>query len=45
MLRQASAPIEGVVVNHSENVDTDKYQNKYYTERDNIIKLAARKRG
>ena len=45
MLKQVNAPIEGVVVNHSENIDTDKYQNKYYTERDNIIKLAARKRG
>ncbi len=45
LLRQVNAPIEGVVINHSENIDTDKYQNKYYTERNNIIKLAARKRG
>mgnify|MGYP003634152741 CR=1 FL=1 len=45
MLKQVNAPIEGVVINHSENIDTDKYQNKYYTERSNIIKLAARKRG
>ena len=45
MLKQVNAPIEGVVINHSENIDTDKYHNKYYTERSNIIKLAARKRG
>lgn len=45
MLKQVNAPIEGVVINHSENIDTDKYQNKYYSERNNIIKLAARKRG
>lgn len=45
MLKQVNAPIEGVVINHSENIDTDRYQNKYYTERNNIIKLAARKRG
>ncbi|AZQ82799.1 polysaccharide biosynthesis tyrosine autokinase [Colwellia sp. Arc7-635] len=45
MLKQVNAPIEGVVINHSENIDNDKYQNKYYTERSNIIKLAARKRG
>lgn len=45
MLKQVNAPIEGVVINHSENIDTDKYQNKYYNERNNIIKLAARKRG
>jgi capsular exopolysaccharide synthesis family protein len=45
MLKQVNAPIEGVVINHSENIDTDKYQNKYYSERSNIIKLAARKRG
>lgn len=45
MLKQVNAPIEGVVINHSENIDTDKYQNKYYNDRNNIIKLAARKRG
>jgi capsular exopolysaccharide synthesis family protein len=45
MLKQVNAPIEGVVINHSENIDTDKYQNKYYNDRSNIIKLAARKRG
>ena len=45
MLKQVNAPIEGVVINHSENIDTDKYQNKYYSDRSNIIKLAARKRG
>ncbi|WP_085299921.1 GumC family protein [Cognaticolwellia mytili] len=45
MLKQVNAPIEGVVINHSENIDTDKYQNKYYNSRNNIIKLAARKRG
>ena len=45
LLKQVNAPIEGVVINHSENIDTDKYQSKYYTERNNIIKLAARKRG
>ena len=45
MLKQVNAPIEGVVINHSENIDTDKYQNKYYNNRSNIIKLAARKRG
>ncbi|ARD44130.1 polysaccharide biosynthesis tyrosine autokinase [Colwellia sp. PAMC 21821] len=45
MLKQVNAPIEGVVINHSENIDTDKYHNKYYNDRNNIIKLAARKRG
>ena len=45
MLKQVNAPIEGVVINHSENIDADKYQNKYYNDRSNIIKLAARKRG
>jgi capsular exopolysaccharide synthesis family protein len=45
MLKQVNAPIEGVVINHSENIDTDKYQGKYYADRTNIIKLATRKRG
>jgi len=45
MLRQVNAPVEGVVVNHSENIDTDKYQNKYYNDMANIIKLPIRKQG
>ncbi len=45
MLKQVNAPIEGVVINHSTNIDTDKYQNKYYNERNNIIKLPVRKQG
>lgn len=45
MLRQVNAPIEGVVVNHSENIDTDKYQNKYYNDMANIVKLPIRKQG
>jgi len=45
MLRQVNAPVAGVVVNHSENIDTDKYQNKYYNDMANIIKLPIRKQG
>ncbi|MBA6225748.1 polysaccharide biosynthesis tyrosine autokinase [Colwellia sp. MB02u-18] len=45
MLKQVNAPIEGVVINHSENIATDEYQNKYYTQDHNIINLSARKRG
>ena len=45
MLRQVNAPIEGVVVNQSENIDTNKYQNKYYNDMANIIKLPIRKQG
>jgi capsular exopolysaccharide synthesis family protein len=45
MLKQANAPVEGVVINHSQSIDTDKYQNKYYSERSNIIKLPIRKQG
>ncbi|MFT5756735.1 MAG: succinoglycan biosynthesis transport protein ExoP [Alteromonadaceae bacterium] len=45
MLKQVNAPIEGVVINHSENIDTDKYQNKYYNDMANIIKLPVRKQG
>ncbi|XPF96448.1 GumC family protein [Colwellia sp. RE-S-Sl-9] len=43
MLKQVNAPIEGVVINQSENIDTDKYQNKYYNDMANIIKLPIRK--
>ncbi|WP_286133275.1 polysaccharide biosynthesis tyrosine autokinase [Colwellia sp. UCD-KL20] len=43
MLKQVNAPIEGVVINQSENIDTDKYQNKYYNDMANIIKLPMRK--
>ena len=39
MLKQTNAPIAGVVINHSQNIDTDKYQNKYYNDMANIIKL------
>ncbi len=45
MLRQVKAPIEGVVVNQSQNINTDKYQNKYYNDMANIIKLPIRKQG
>lgn len=45
MLRQVNAPIEGVVVNQSQNINTDKYQNKYYNDMANIIKLPIRKQG
>ena len=45
LLRQVNAPVDGVVVNHSENIDTDKYQNKYYNSKANIIKLPLRKQG
>ena len=45
MLKQTNAPIAGVVINHSQNIDTDKYQNKYYNDRTNIIKLPIRKHG
>lgn len=45
LLRQVNAPVDGVIVNHSENIDTDKYQNKYYNTKANIIKLPLRKQG
>jgi capsular exopolysaccharide synthesis family protein len=45
MLRQVNAPIEGVIVNQSQNINTDKYQNKYYNDMANIIKLPIRKQG
>ncbi|MEW6989926.1 GumC family protein [Colwelliaceae bacterium 6441] len=45
LLRQVNAPVDGVIINHSENIDTDKYQSKYYTEMGNIIKLPVRKQG
>ncbi|MDG1750690.1 MAG: polysaccharide biosynthesis tyrosine autokinase [Thalassotalea sp.] len=45
LLRQVNAPVDGVVINHSENIDTDKYQNKYYNSKANIIKLPLRKQG
>ncbi|WP_448550707.1 GumC family protein [Thalassotalea montiporae] len=43
MLNQVKAPIEGIVINQSESIDTSRYQNKYYNERANIIKLPVRK--
>ncbi|XQW84880.1 GumC family protein [Thalassotalea piscium] len=43
ILKQVNAPIEGIIVNHSENVDTQKYQNKYYSDMGNIIKMPLRK--
>jgi succinoglycan biosynthesis transport protein ExoP len=46
MLKQVNAPIEGIIINHSQSIDTDKYQNKYYNERaNNIVKLPLRKQG
>ena len=45
MLNQVKAPIEGIVINQSESIDTSRYQNKYYNERANIIKLPVRKHG
>jgi len=45
MLKQVRAPIEGIVINHSQNIDTSKYQNKYYNDMANIIKLPIRKQG
>jgi capsular exopolysaccharide synthesis family protein len=46
MLKQVNAPIEGIIINHSQSIDTDKYQNKYYNERaNNIVKLPVRKQG
>lgn len=45
MLKQVGAPIEGVVVNQSQNIDATKYQNKYYNDIGNIIKLPMRKQG
>ena len=43
ILRQVNAPIEGIIVNHSENIDSQKYQNKYYSDMGNIIKMPIRK--
>jgi capsular exopolysaccharide synthesis family protein len=46
MLKQVNAPIEGIIINHSQSIDSDKYQNKYYNERaNNIINLPVRKQG
>jgi len=45
MLKQVKAPVEGIVINHSQNIDTSKYQNKYYNDMANIIKLPVRKQG
>ncbi|NMP33334.1 polysaccharide biosynthesis tyrosine autokinase [Thalassotalea sp. M1531] len=45
MLKQAKAPVEGIVINQSESIDTSRYQNKYYNDRGNIIKLPVRKQG
>lgn len=45
MLRQVNAPVEGVVINHSENINTEKYHNKYYNKSNNIINLPVRKQG
>jgi succinoglycan biosynthesis transport protein ExoP len=46
MLKQVNAPIEGIIINHSQSIDADKYQNKYYNERaNNIVKLPLRKQG
>lgn len=44
MLKQAKAPIEGIVINQSESIDTSRYQSKYYNKA-NIIKLPVRKQG
>ena len=44
-LRQVNAPIEGVIVNHSENIDSQQYQSKYYPDKGNIIKMPVRKQG
>lgn len=43
ILRQANANIEGIVINHSQNIDTDKYHGKYHNDMANIIKLPIRK--
>ena len=45
MLKQVNAPLDGIVVNQSENIDTDKYHNKYYNDMANIVKLPVRKQG
>ncbi|GLX78128.1 chain-length determining protein [Thalassotalea insulae] len=45
LLNQVDAPVSGVVVNQSENVDNEKYHNKYYLDTSNIIKLPVRKHG
>ncbi len=45
LLKQVNAPIAGVVVNQSENIDSEKYHAKYYLDTGNIIKLPVRKHG
>ncbi len=45
LLRQVNAPVAGVVINHSVNIDAESYRNKYYHDRTNIIKLPVRKLG
>lgn len=44
-LKQANAPVQGIVVNQSVNIDTSKYHNKYYNDMANIVKLPVRKQG
>lgn len=43
MLKQVNAPLEGVVINHSKNIDTSKYHDKYYNDMANIVKLPVKK--
>ncbi|MGL1956507.1 MAG: polysaccharide biosynthesis tyrosine autokinase [Colwellia sp.] len=43
-LKQVNAPIEGIVINQSQNIDTNRYQNKYYNDMANIVKLPVRKK-
>ena len=45
ILKQVNAPIEGIVINHSQNIDTTKYHNKYYNDMANIVKLPVRRQG
>jgi len=45
MLKQVRAPIDGIVINQSQNIDTSKYHSKYYNDMANIIKLPVRKQG
>ena len=45
MLKHAKAPIAGLVINHSENIDTARYHSRYYENNENIVKLPISRRG
>lgn len=43
LLKQVQVPVDGIILNQSENIDKGKYKNKYYNAPSNIIKLASKR--